>query len=181
VKTRSWTGVRWILVGGLLPLMLLGLYVLAIGFYGVLRYDPAYFATEYAQKYSTPASTAKGIESALQNGDRALMAELQGRRAASLTAMPNLVFVMLEERTARYSTYLYLDRDTYEQYTYHVERVRGRYVVTPPDAYYYLHSGQWREVFVPVAVGWWAVELFFVLAWWFYRLSARRRAEMYGD
>jgi hypothetical protein len=180
VKARPYTGLRWILVAVLLPLMLLGLYVLGMQVYGGLRYDLAYFAPEYVEKYNTPGSTAKAIETALQNGDRALMAELQGRRPAAFEAMPNLVFIMLQERTARYNTYLYLNRDTYERYTYHVEKVRGRYVVTPPDAYYYLHSGRWIDIFLPAAIGWWVLDLAALLVVWFYRLSARMREQMYG-
>jgi hypothetical protein len=88
VNLRSWTSLRCIVTGLLLPLMLLGLYVLAMEVYSLWRYDPAYFSIEYAQKYSTPGSTVKAIEAALQTGDRALMSELEGRRAAPLVTMP---------------------------------------------------------------------------------------------
>jgi hypothetical protein len=160
--------------------MLLGLYVLAMQVHGALRYDVAYFAPEYAASYSSPGSVAKALETALQTGNRTLMAELQGRRSAPVKAMPNLVFVMLQEHTDRYYSYLYLNRDTYERYIYYVELVRGRYVVTPPDAYYYLHSGRWIAVFVPGAIAWWALELGVVLVTWIYRLSTHMRERMYG-
>jgi hypothetical protein len=180
VKAGPWQAVRWAVVGVLLPFMLLGLYGLVTQVYGLLRYDPAYFAPEYAQKYETPGSAARAVETALQTGDRPLMSELEGRQAAKLAAMPDVIFVMLEGRTPRYSTYLYVNRDTYDRVRYHVEQVRGRYVVTPSDLYYYLHSGRWIDIFVPAAAGWWALEFAVLLALGFYRLSARMREQMYG-
>jgi hypothetical protein len=160
--------------------MILGLYGLVTQVYGLLRYDAAYFVPEVAGKYETPGSAASAVEVALQTGDRSLMSELQGRQVSAFEAMPNLVFVMLEERTPRYSTYLYLNRDTYDQVRYHVEKVRGRYVVTRPDLYYYLYSGQWIDVFVPAAAGWWALELAVLLAALLYRRTAGMREQMYG-
>lgn len=160
--------------------MLLGLYALVMQVHGRLRYVAAYFAPEYVAKYSTPEATAKALETALQRGDRALMAELQGRRVAAFDARPNLIFVMLRERTDRYYTYWYLDRETYERYAYYLEKVRGRYVVTPPDAYYYLHSGQWILVFLPATATWWAVEIVVLLSTFLYRFSTRMREQMYG-
>jgi hypothetical protein len=160
--------------------MLLGLYGLAMQVHGALRYHRAYFAPEEVASYGSPASVAKALETALQTGDRTLLAELQGRRSAVVRAMPNLVFVMLQERTDRYYTYLYLNRDTYERYIYYVELVRGRYVVTPPDAYYYLHSGRWIAIFVPTAIAWWALGLGVVLVTWIYRLSTHMREQEYG-
>jgi hypothetical protein len=180
VKARFLLNVRWILAAALLPLMLLGLYVLAMQVYEGFRYDPSYFAAEYAAKYDTPGAVAKSLETALQIGDRALMSELEGRQAAALKAMPSLVFIMLWDRTDRYYTYLYVNRDTYERHTYHVEQVQGRYVVTPADAYYYLHAGRWMGVFVPAAITWWVLELFAVLLVWIYRLSTHLREQMYG-
>lgn len=180
MKVRSRKGWHWIVAAALLPLMLLGLYGLVMQVYGLLRYEPAYLWPDYAQKYDSPGAAAKAVEVALQTGDRALMSELQGRRVRAFKAMPNVVFVMLEERTPRYSTYLYLDRDTYDQYRYHVEEVNGRYVVTPSDLYYCLHSGRWIETFVPAAAVWWALEIVALLAVGFYRLSAHKRKQMYG-
>jgi hypothetical protein len=180
VKARRYGSFGWVVAIGLLPLMLLGLYVLAMQVYSRLRYTWAYFTPEYTAKYDTPGSVAKALETALQTGDRAMMAELKGRRSSPFEAMPNMVFVMLQERTDRYSTYLYLDRETYDRYTFYMEKVRGRYVVTPPNAYYYLHSGKWIGVFVPISIAWWVVELLVVLALSLYRLSTRVREQMYG-
>jgi hypothetical protein len=181
MKPRRFIDFRWVVLAALLPFMLLGLYVLSIYAYEMVRYDPAYFGQAYVARYDTPGATARALEKALQTGDRALMSELQGREAAAFKPMPNLVFIMLWERTDRYYTYLYLDRETYERHTYYVEKVRERFVVTPPDAYYYLHSGRWVVVFLPLAIAWWVLEVIVVLAVWLYRLSARMREQMYGD
>jgi hypothetical protein len=171
---------RWPVFVALLPLMLLGLYVLGMQLYGAVRLDPAYFTPEYVAQYNDPASIAKALERSLQTGNHTLMAALQGRPVASFTALPSLVFVMLQDRNDRYYTYLYVNRETYERYIYHIENIRGRYVVTPSDAYYYLHSGQWITFFVPAAIAWWLIELLALLALWLYRLSARMREQMYG-
>jgi hypothetical protein len=161
--------------------MLLGLYVLAVEIHGLVRYDPAYFTSEYTSRYDTPGAVARALESALQTGDGALLAELQGRRnAAKFHMSPNMMFVMLWEYTDRYYTYLYFDTDTYRRYAYHVEEMQERYVITHPDAYYYLHSGRWLVVFLPVALTWWSVETVVVLGVWIHRLSARARQKMYG-
>ncbi len=181
MTARKYVNVRWVVAAALFPLVLLGLYALAMQIYSQVRFDPDYFAPEYREKYDTPGAVARTLEKALQSEDEALLAELQGRlRPASFTANPNIIFIMLWERSDRFFTYLYLDMQTYERQIYHFEKVRGRYVVTPPDAYYYLYSGRWVVGFVPVAIAWWLLEIVVVLAVWLYRLSARMREQMYG-
>ncbi len=72
----------------------------------------------------------------------------------------------------RYFSYLFMDTRTYLRYAYHVEKVNGRWVVAPPDGYYYLHSGEWMKVFAPLASIWWVVELVVILAGLAYRVTS---------
>jgi len=177
---KSQVGLRGLLAATLLPLMLLGLYVLAIQIHGMVRYDPVYFEHEYVEKYDTPGSVAWTLERALQSGDEALLAELQGRRRpGSFYAAPSVIFTMLLERTDRFFTYSYFDMKTFNRHTYHIEQVGNRYVVMQSDAYYYLHSGQWLTVFLPLAITWWALLLVAALAMWIHNSSTRLREQMY--
>lgn len=124
---------------------------------------------------------ARALERVLHTDDRELLVELQGlRRPAALETSPNLIFVMLWEHNDRYISYLYFDMQTYERYMHYVEQVGGRWVVAPPDAYYYLHSGRWLGIFLPVAIVWWLLKIVVALAVWLFRASARLRARLCG-
>ncbi len=182
MKMRSYIDPRWVLVGALLPLVLVGLFVLGVKAWGLVCYDPAYFTADYAERYETPGSVARALERALQEDDQTLLAELQGlRRPAAFETSPEMIFVMLWERDDRYFTYMYLDMQTLRRHPHYVEQVRGRWVVAPPDAHYYLHSGRWLIVLAPLVIVWWLVEIVVVLAVWVFRVSARLREQMYGD
>jgi hypothetical protein len=180
--TRFIIRLRWILIVLLVPFVLLGVIVLAVSAYDLVRHDPAYFTDAYLEKYSTPGETARMLEGALQTGDEAFLAELQGLRwPARFEASPDMVFVRLWERNQRYVTYLYFDMQAYERHPHYFEEVDGRWVVAPTDVSYTRHSGQWRRVFWPLAIVWWmlgAVEIGLV---WFFRTSARARAWLYGE
>ena len=181
VKIQSYLNLRLVLAATLLPLVLAGLFVLGVKALDLTRYDPAYFTAEYAEQYDTPGAVARALEGALQTDDRELLAELQGlRRTAAFEANPKIIFIMLWERDDRYFTYMYLDMQTLRRHPHYVEKVKGRWVVTPPDAYYYLHSGRWLVVFTPLAIVWWLLEIVVILGVLVYRLSARLREEMYG-
>jgi hypothetical protein len=178
---RLWRqDLRWILVAVLFPFMALGLYGLAVHGLSASRYDPRYFTPEYQKEYATPGTVALALEAALQSGDRSALADLQGRRhPANLPTSPYITFVMLTNRTDRFFTYLYIDMRDYKPYEYHLEKVEGRYVVVPPDAYYYLYSGRWFRGFVPLAAGWWLLSLVGFLLVTVRRLSARLREQNY--
>jgi hypothetical protein len=148
--------VRRILVVALLPLVLLGLVAVAMQIHAMLRYDPVYFIEPYVERYSKPDYVAKALERALQTGDRALLAELQGLRSPrAFETAPSIDLAMLSERSDHYLTYLYVDRQTYDRYAHHLERFEGRWVVSPGDVYYFVRSGRWQRVFLPVALAWW--------------------------
>lgn len=182
MKSRLHPSSRWILAAALLPLLLAGLFVLAMQVYGQVRYDSDYFTAAYVEQYDTPGAVARALESALQTGDQALLAELQGlRRPATFKTSPTLIFTMLWDRGDRYISYMYFDMQTYRRHMHYFEQVQGRWVVSPPDAYYYLHSGHWLKAFVPLAIFWWLLLIVVLLGLWASRASARTRAELYGD
>jgi hypothetical protein len=173
---------RWILIVASAPLVLLGLVGLVTEAGSLVRYDAAYFEPAYLEQYGEPGAVAKALEVALQTGDEQLLAELQALKApARFEPSPNIEFVMLWEYTDRYMTYLYFDPQSYQRYPYYFEKVRGRWVVAPCDIYYYMHSGRWQELFVPVAAAWWVLGSATIAAVWLIRASPRMRALLYGD
>jgi hypothetical protein len=148
---------RSLLVVGLIPFVLLGLVVSVGKVYGLVRYDPAFFTESYTAQYDTPGAVAKALESALQTNDASLLAELQGLRwPANFDTSPTITWVQLWERTDRYITYLYFDVSVYEPYPHHIEEVRDRWVVSPPDVYYFVESGEYKNVFLTFSCIWWA-------------------------
>ena len=150
-------GMRSLLIMALIPFVLLGLVVSVAKGYGLVRYDPAYFTATYSAKYDTPGAVAKALESALQTNDRSLLAELQGLRwPAKFATGPTMTWVQLWERTDRYLTYMYFDVSLYEPYPYHIEEVRGRWVVSPPDVHYFVESGAFKKPFLYFSSIWWA-------------------------
>jgi hypothetical protein len=179
---RRYVRLRWIALVVFTPFVLLGLLVLIVRAYGLVRFDPAYFTDTYVERYSTPGDAALRMEDALQSGDQALLAELQGLRwPAKFETSPSMVFVMLWERTDRYMTYLYLDMQTYERYPHYFEQVGGRWVVTPADLTFYIQSGQWQDIFWPLAIVWWLLGAVAIGIVWVFRASARARARLLGE
>lgn len=148
---------RSLLIVGLVPLVGLGLLVSLAKVYGLVRHDPAYFTGAYRAQYATPAVVAKALETALQTGDLSLMAELQGLRwPTTFDTSPAMTWVQLWERTDRYVTYLYYDVSTNEPYPYHMEEVKGRWVVSPSDLYHFVESGAYKSRFLTFSLLWWA-------------------------
>jgi len=181
MKRKSYVNFRWVLLATLLPLLLAGVFALTVNVRSLTRYDPAYFTETYVERYDTPGAVAREMEQALQNNDQELMAELQGlRRPATFETSPNIIFVLLWERTDKYISYLYFDMETYHRQTHYVEIVQERWVVTPQDTNYYLRSGRWLEVFIPLLIFWWLLEIVVVLAIWISRASAHMRELMRG-
>ena len=151
---------RSLLVVGLMPFVVLGLLVSLVKVYGLVRHDPSYFSGTYRAQYATPGAVAKALESALQNGDLSLMAELQGLRwPSTFDTGPAITWVQLWERTDRYVTYLYYDVSTNEPYLYHMEEVRGRWVVSPSDLCHFIDSGAYKSRFLTFSLLWWASSL----------------------
>lgn len=180
VKSKRLLNVRLILVVALLPLVLAGLFVLVVVLQGLSRYDATYFTSEYIERYASPGDVARQLEVALQTNDQDLLAELQGlRQTVTFATDPDIILVMLWERSDRYFTYVYIDMDTLERHSHHIELVSGRFVSSPTDMYYYLYSGHWLKVAGPVATIWWLAGAVALLAMWVSHLSARLRDHMY--
>jgi hypothetical protein len=178
---RRYARLGWILLVVLLPLELAGLCALAIYAYGLVRYDPAYFDQDYVEQYSSLEVAVRTLEVALQTDNRALLAEMQGLRwPAKFETGASLTFVRLWERSDRYTTYLYFDDLALERHPYHFEQVRGRWVVSPPDLYYYVHSGQWRHTFWPLAIAWWLLVAAAFVGVLLFRSVRSRNAHLYG-
>jgi hypothetical protein len=163
-------------------LVLLGLVVLAAEIYGLVRYDPAYFGAAYLDRYGTSEAVARTLEVALQTDDQALLTELQGLRwPTKFRTSPSIAFALLLEQGDRYVTYLYFDKQTYQRHPHALEEVGGRWVVSPPDLYYYIHSGQWQSIFLLLATIWWASSLAAMAVAWVLRISQRARTQLYGE
>jgi hypothetical protein len=179
---RRYVRLRWIVFVAFTPFVLLGLLVLVVRAYGLVRFDPAYFTNTYREQYPTSGDAARRLEGALQSGDQGLLAELQGlRRPAEFAMSPSMVFVMLWERTDRYTTYLYIDMETYERYPHYFEKVSGRWVVVPADLTFYVRSGRWQGVFWPLAIIWWLLGTVAIGLVWIFRSSERARARLLGE
>lgn len=168
-----------ILVVGLTPFILLGMVVSLAKAYGLVRYDPAYFTEPYLVEYNTPGAVAKALESALQTDDQVLLAELQGLRfPGRFDTSPTITWVQQWARTERYITYLYFDVSAYKPYLHQIEEKRGRWVVSPPDVYYFVESGEYKRVFLTFSLTWWlsgmvAIVLVYLFSAW-ERLGARQ-------
>jgi hypothetical protein len=179
---KLYVNIRWILIAAALPFVVLGLLVLVVQAYNLFRHDPAYFTPAYLEQYESPGEVVWALETALQSDDEAQLAELQALRwPAEFYTSPSIIFVMLWERTDRYFTYLYFDMQTYERHPHYVEEVNGRWVVAPPDIYYYINSGQWKRVFFPLAIIWWLLSGIATGALWVFRASERARARLLGE
>ena len=179
---RMYVRFRWILFVILAPFVVLGLLILIVNAYGLVRYNSAYFTDEYLARYSTPGDAAIMMEVALQRSDQALLAELQGLRwPAKFQTGPSMIFIMMWERTDRYITYLFFDMETYERHPHYFEEVQGRWIVSPADLYYYIRSGQWKRVFWPLAIVWWLLGAIAIGIVWLFRASERARARLYGE
>lgn len=173
---------RGLLAIASLPLVALGLAVLAMRAYEWVRYDPAYFGATHLDRYGTAAAAASDLELAIHTGDEALAAELQGARSpAPFEQSTSTSLVMLWERRDPFVVYLYFDEMTYERHLIPFRQVRGRWVAVAPGAYYTLRAGGWRRFFLPVAIGWWILAGFVAVAARLLRGSERFRAWLLRD
>jgi len=145
------------------------------------RYDEAYFAEEYLNQYETPGSVAIDLEQALRHGDSQLMAALVGTRSgpAPIVPRPSLIYVFLLSVDGDYFQFLYFNADDYNRLVQYVTEVRGRYVASEPDLYFYMDSGRWRGVAGPIAISWWILVSVFTAGVLVYRRMAVSRQLMY--
>ncbi len=170
-----------ILVVTIVPLVVLGIYVLVVQLFRLVRYDPVYFSDAYIQEYDTPESVFTTLEQALQSGDQETLAELQGLRWPRAFPTGNIRWRNCEEIGADYYSYLYQDFGTWERYVYHTIYIGGRWIAAPSDADFYLRSGHWVRTFGPAAILWWSIEIAVVLSLVIYRAMARFREAIHGS
>ena len=145
------------------------------------RYDEAYFTEDYLNRYETPGSVAIDLEQALRHGDSQLMAGLVGTRGgpAPIEPRPSLIYIFLLSVDGDYFQYLYFNADDYNRVVQYVTEVRGRYVASEPDLYFYMDSGRWRGVAGPIAMSWWILVTVFTAGVLVYRRTAVSRQKMY--
>ena len=61
-RLKLYVRLRWILLVILGPFVILGLLVVVIKAFGLIRYDPAYFRTDYVDRYSASGEVARALE-----------------------------------------------------------------------------------------------------------------------
>lgn len=176
--------IDWQYVLGLLflPFFVMGAILLIAFTQGLVRYNPAYFTDEYRVRYEVPTDLLADLETALQSGDTALLAEVQGvyRVPNQITPLPKLRFMVFWEFSKNYSEYLFVDMSNYYHHMQHLKVVDGRYVQVPDGLYYQVSSGKWITTFGPSALLWWLVVILFTIAVWVYRSMAAFRQERFG-
>lgn len=140
------------------------------------RYRADYFTDTYLQRYSSPGAVIVALENALRNGELGLWAELQGlRRPREFGASAQMEVAERLQSSSGYEAYLFYDSARKTRHVFYVNVVQGRWVLAQEDAYFYLHSGRWLRVALPLALIWWLLELAAMLAVWGWGLGLRMR------
>lgn len=153
---------KTVILATLLPLFGAGLFIVFAAVQGIpaLRYDPAYFTSDYAARFDSPRAVIAELDVAFKTGDRELAAELQGlRRPRNLPHNPRFFGAMLWERTGDYAGYMYWDSDTWERHMVQTLEVGDRWVLAPEDASFFLRTGLWLRTWLPIAVVYWIAEV----------------------
>ena len=141
------------------------------------RYRVSYFTERYLQLYASPGAVVTALEHVLRNGDLGLQAELQGlRRPRDFSTSAQMEMAERLQSSSGYEAYLFYDSALKARHVFYVNAVRGRWVLAPEDAYFYLHSGRWLGVALPLMLSWWLLELAVVLSGWGWVLGIRLRA-----
>lgn len=180
LKTKQFR--NWVVILAFVPLVIAGLYTVAVNIHLQYRYDEQYFTDEYKEHYQSPGSTAIGLEEALKTGNASKYNEITGLKKAvqEVDANPDLIMtILLDVDDAGYFHYLYLDMQTYRRSMAFIKEVSGRWVVVPEDPYYYWDSGRWWDVYLPIAITWWSVLAVVVVGRFLFQVGARSRAEMH--
>lgn len=165
----------------LLPIAIVGIFLIAGWVDGLLRFHPDYFTPAYLKRYADPASVLTDLERALRQGDAETLKALEGTRLITrdLAPMPNVRFIILWEGDEKYMDYLFMDTHNYHRYMQHIKFFRGRYVRVPEGLYYYVDSGQWLSTFGPIAAVWWILVSLFTIGFYIYRSMERFRASLF--
>jgi len=165
----------------MIPLLIAGLYIMGVIIHGAFRYDNTFFTPEYQDQYFSPGSVAVDLEHALRTGDSELYAQLTGLRSSPIASeeKPDIVLSILIDVDDRdYFHYMYFDLGTYLRETHYIKEVKGRWIVSPQDAYFYYDSGQWMKVFAPITAVWWAILIVVALISYVSKRTAQMRTSM---
>jgi hypothetical protein len=177
--------IDWQYVVGLLivPFVLLAIAFLVSWVQGVVRYNPAYFTQEYLDRYAVKRDLLHDLETAINQGDGPLLAEVQGTRGIqkNLEPLPNVHFSIYWDRDSKYDDYLFMDTRNYHRYMQYLKQTKGRYVRVPEGFYYYMDSGNWINIFGPLLAFYWMVVILSTISVWVYRSMAAVRKEMYAS
>ena len=182
MKTRKLIDWPYVIGLLLLPIVLVGIFLLVAWILSVTRYDPAFFSDAYQERYAFPNPLLTDLENSLRDGDGALLAELQGTRQipSNPEKLANLRFLIFWDTHGKYTDYLFMDMKNYHRYLQHLRIVNGRYVRVPDGAYYLADSGRWKTTFGPLAVVYWLLVILFTLGVWIYRSMSAYREKVFG-
>jgi hypothetical protein len=168
---------KWLLLVTLGPLIASALFVTLAFSQSWQRYRAGYFTEPYLQQYASPGAVVTALEHALRRGEFAVQAELQGmRRPRDFGASAQMEMAVRLQSDSSYEAYLFYDSARKTRHVFYVHAVRGRWVLAPEDAYFYLNSGRWLRVALPLALSWWLLELAAVLAGWGWGLGIKLRS-----
>ncbi len=168
---------KWLLLLALGPLIASALFVTLAFSQSWQRYRAGYFTERYLQQYASPGAVVTTLERALRRGEFALQAELQGLRSPrDFGASAQMEMAVRLQSDSSYEAYLFYDSARKTRHVFYVHAVRGRWVLAPEDAYFYLNSGRWLRVALPLALSWWLLELAAVLAGWGWGLGIKLRS-----
>ncbi|HJO32851.1 MAG TPA: hypothetical protein QGI62_01780 [Anaerolineales bacterium] len=168
---------KWLLLAVLAPLLASALFVALALAQSRQRYRADYFTERYRQRYASPGAVVTALERSLASGDFGMQAELQGlRRPRDFGASAQMEMAVRLQSSRGYEAYLFYDAARKTRHVFYVHAVRGRWVLVPEDAYFYLHSARWLRVALPLALSWWLLELAALLAGWGWGLGIKLRA-----
>lgn len=162
------------------PIIAIVVIFIVAGVQSIGRYNPAYFNDEYNERYASPGQVASDVERALRTNDAALWLEAHGTSyTPAFEPKPNVILAILLDAQDRYFDYLYSDFRTFDRYTYHIKQAGSRYVVVDEDVYYYVDSGRWSAVVMPLAYTWWLLIVLYSVMKALNRYMAGVRDQMY--
>jgi hypothetical protein len=176
---RSIHVVHLLVIAAILPLIIAAIFAATVRLSNTDRFDPAYFTPELITEYDFPSAVAIDLETALRENDTALMARLEGlRQTHNFTPSEKATLERVNyTNNDRYREVMMIDRGTYRAHRYYLALEQGRWVLVPDDAFFYLDSGHWMGVWLPLSTVWWLVEVTVILMLLIAFYGARFRAE----
>jgi hypothetical protein len=132
--------------------------------------------------YGSPGSVATAIEHAVKDGDFSSYPELTGLRVKGIPPEhnPNLrLMIALKVTDNGYFQYLFFDVKNNHRTIYQIKKVHGRWVMAPPDAFYFLDSGEWLLFFTPLLTIWWSLIAVVAVAVAVFRIAGHFRDQIY--